>query len=294
MAGGITAVYIGRFQPPHDGHIATMRSALAQFGRLLVLPGSANLARSSKNPWTAAERSRMIRAALQAAGENVRRVRFAPLPDEFDPERWAALVRQTAAKHAGASRAALVGFEKDASSRYLHWFPDWQFVQSPVVTGLSATDIRAAYFEGRPLRQVPRATAEFLEEFSNTRLFVRLQTEHFAVQAEQSRLTAPPHTTRREVRFCWLADGHIWLGRRTGPVGRGLWELPGHALQPQQAPPPHARLFDAPGRSLLGPSAAYVVRQPGGGVPVPLDLALSRPHRFFEDHHVILRRMLGA
>ncbi|MFC6659715.1 MFS transporter [Deinococcus multiflagellatus] len=62
------AVYIGRFQPPHAAHLHTMRAALAGHGQLLVLLGSANLARSVKNPWSAAERARLIRRALAAQG----------------------------------------------------------------------------------------------------------------------------------------------------------------------------------------------------------------------------------
>ena len=36
-----TAVFIGRFQPPHLAHLQTITQALARFDRLLVVLGSA-------------------------------------------------------------------------------------------------------------------------------------------------------------------------------------------------------------------------------------------------------------
>ncbi len=295
--GPQTAVYIGRFEPLHDAHLHTMLSALERHARLTVLPGSANLARSMKNPWTTPERARMIRVALQAEGVDLRRVRLRPLPDEFDMTLWAGQVRE----RVGTPNAVLVGFDKDASSSYLHWFPEWQVEPGPVTPGLSATDLRAAYFEERPLRQLPAAVRDFLEAFRQTRTFRRLQTEHFAVLARREALkkqASPP--ALQEVRFLHVSGGQVWLNRRRDPVGNGLWELPGHLLaagdlhdfQEGEAAPAPARIFDHPSRSLVWPTAARVVQQPGGGTPIPLHLALGRPHRFFEDHHVILRRML--
>lgn len=285
-----TAVYIGRFEPPHAAHLQTILSALERHARLTILPGSSNLARSMKNPWTAPERARMIRGALEAEGTDLRRVRFQPLPDEFDMTLWAAQVRERAAQ----KTAVLVGFEKDASSSYLHWFPEWQMEPGPVTPGLSATDIRAAYFEERELTQIPGAVRDFLERFRQKRTFRRLQAEHFAVLARREALkkqSSPPNL--QELRFLHVSEGQVWLHRRRDPVGNGLWELPGHLLQEGETAPTSARIFDHPSRSLVWPAAAHVVREPGGGVPVPLQLALGRPHRFFEDHHVILRRMLS-
>ncbi|WP_291425689.1 ADP-ribose pyrophosphatase [Deinococcus sp.] len=289
-----TAVYIGRFEPLHEAHLHTMLSALERHARLTVLPGSANLARSMKNPWTAPERARMIRAALHGEGVDLRRVRLRPLPDEFDMTLWQSQVRE----RVGTPNAVLVGYGKDASSSYLHWFPEWQVEPGPVTPGLSATDLRAAYFEERLLEQLPAAVRGFLENFRQTRTFRRLQAEHFAVLARRQALkqqASPP--VLQEVRFLHVSGGQVWLNRRRDPVGKGLWELPGHLLaagdlQDVAAARASGRIFDHPSRSLVWPTAAQVVQEPGGGTPIPLQLALGRPHGFFEDHHVILRRML--
>ena len=161
------AVYVGRFQPPHAAHVGSVRYALKHAPRVLVLVGSANLARSVHNPWSASERTGMFRAALRDGGADVRRVTFRPLPDHFDAERWAAGVREQAAAVFGPAAAlALVGFEKDASSAYLRWFPGWSRLNVSQTPGLNATDLRRALFEGQPLpARVPAAVRAFLSAF---------------------------------------------------------------------------------------------------------------------------------
>ena len=283
------AVYIGRFQPPHRAHLNTVLSALERHGRLLVLPGSANLARSVKNPWSAPERVRMIRAALADAGADLRRVRFAPLPDEFDTDLWAAGVRAAV----GTPDAVLVGFEKDATSSYLRWFPEWGAEASPVTPGLNATDLRRAYFTSEPVGDVPDAIAAALDTFRHTRTFRRLRAEYAAVQAERARL-AGATLPLPEVRHCHIAGDQVWLRRRTGPIGRGLWELPGRWLDPGESPPPGAQVFGHPSRSLVLPGVAHVLPTAGGGEAVPLAWALAHPRHFFEDHAVIVRRMVQS
>ena len=59
-------VFIGRFEPFHNGHAAVARAALAKANKLIVLIGSADTPRTIKNPFTVAERAVMIQAALAA------------------------------------------------------------------------------------------------------------------------------------------------------------------------------------------------------------------------------------
>lgn len=292
------AVYVGRFQPPHTAHIGSVLHALEAAPRVLVLPGSANLARSVRNPWSAPERASMFRAALREAGAVVGRVVFRPLPDHFDAERWAAEVRAQAASVFGPAAAlALVGFEKDASSAYLGWFPGWSRLNVPQTPGLNATDLRRALFEGQPLPPaVPAAVRAFLEAFAHTPAFTRLQAEWRAVAAARAAL--PPGVHLAEERWLWRAEERVMLHTRSGPIGQGLWELPGHVLPPGQPPRAGATaVFDHPARALVAPTAAhiYLAEPPPAFAcrPVPLTTALACPRRFFEDHHVILTRLLG-
>ncbi|MXV21515.1 adenylyltransferase/cytidyltransferase family protein [Deinococcus xianganensis] len=290
------AVYVGRFQPPHAGHLHTMRAALDRRGRLLVLLGSANLARSARNPFTPRERAGMIRAALRESGVPPGRVILRPLPDEFDATRWAAHVRHLARAESGNDPIHLTGFEKDASSSYLRWFPEWTLDPSPplrVGEGvLNATAVRRALLErGEVPAHLPPAVAAFLTRFRDTRTYTRLRAEWAALEAERAAWDGTPRHERLDLH---VTPEHVWLVRRPGPVGAGLWTLPAMPLHPDRLPA-GATVFAHPARSLGAPTTAHVVlaaTPPAGTRPVPLAHALARPRRFFEDHHVILRRML--
>ncbi|UQN05816.1 adenylyltransferase/cytidyltransferase family protein [Deinococcus sp. QL22] len=297
---GVPAVFVGRFQPPHAAHVATIVQALGQAPRVLVLVGSANLARSIRNPFSAPERAQMLRAALREAGADPCQVTFRALSDHFDADRWAADVRWQAAQEFGPAQAvALVGFEKDASTAYLRWFPGWSRLPVPEVPGLNATDTRAALFEGLPLPpSLPESVRAFLTRFALTPAFARLHAEWQAVRQLQAAL--PVGAYLHEERWVRLTAQHIWLQTRTQAIGRGLWELPGRVLSPGvQLGAVADAVFDHPARSLVAHTTAHVYRadpppEPryAASRPVPLTTALARPRRFFEDHHVILGRFL--
>lgn len=301
MSGGEgqrSAVYVGRFQPPHRAHLGTVLGALDAFPRVLVLLGSANLARSVRNPFTAGERAAMFRAALRDAGVERRRVLLRPLADRFDADAWAADVRAAAREVLGDVTPALVGFEKDASTAYLRWFPGWERLLTPSVPGLNATDLRAAFLTGRPLPEgVPEPVRAFLARFALTPAFKRLQAEREAVEAARTSLS--PGAGLHEERWLYVRGEQVWLHTRTGPIGRGLWELPGRVLPPGERPEsPADVVIDHPARALVAPTAAHVYLRPVPADlparPVTLARALVQPRRFHEDHHVLLTRWLAG
>jgi bifunctional NMN adenylyltransferase/nudix hydrolase len=51
------AVFIGRMQPLHNGHVQNINNALEIADNVLVIVGSANQPRTPKNPFTASERT---------------------------------------------------------------------------------------------------------------------------------------------------------------------------------------------------------------------------------------------
>ena len=74
-----TAIYIGRFEPPHAGHVALLERALQCAPQAIVVIGSAWQVRSPKNPFTWEERADMLRKALPAAEQD--RVQVLPVRD---------------------------------------------------------------------------------------------------------------------------------------------------------------------------------------------------------------------
>jgi cytidyltransferase-like protein len=77
------AVFVGRFQPFHRGHLQVVERALEQARHVLIVVGSADAARRADLiPFTADERREMILGCLDAADRA--RVTIHPLPDLSD------------------------------------------------------------------------------------------------------------------------------------------------------------------------------------------------------------------
>ncbi len=149
-------VFIGRFQPLHQGHLSVIGQALRRSGHLLVLVGTANEARSLRNPFTAEERAEMIRACLDPADRQ--RVIVLPLEDSnYNLDEWIESVQRKVGEawqaidaHGQAEKdmpaVSLIGHSKDSSSYYLKLFPEWGAINVGCAHGLDATAIRNQLF----------------------------------------------------------------------------------------------------------------------------------------------------
>jgi len=75
------ALYPGRFQPFHLGHLEAVEHMLGDSSEVIVMIGSALQSHTLKNPFTAGERTHMIRLALNEAGIDPSRYCVIPVPD---------------------------------------------------------------------------------------------------------------------------------------------------------------------------------------------------------------------
>ncbi|MBN8828116.1 MAG: adenylyltransferase/cytidyltransferase family protein [Sphingobacteriia bacterium] len=135
-------VFIGRFQPFHDGHLKVVESALQVSEKIIILCGSANKPRSFKNPLTFSERKELISKVLEDNYNN--RYFIEALDDYESDDDWRNSVLNSVKKIAGKgkTRVALIGHQKDASSYYLSLFPEWRYLEVENYQGINATDIR--------------------------------------------------------------------------------------------------------------------------------------------------------
>ncbi len=239
------AVCIGRFQPPHLGHLGLIEQALALAPRCVVVIGSAHQPRTPKNPFTWQERAEVIAAALPETRRQ--RLLFVPMRDYFDEARWAAAVQRevlAALNIAPASPSpalALIGHFKDASSGYLRAFPTWQLMAAPRNSAIDATPLRDAYFGAAPGQldealelmhaQLPPSSADFLRAFAQRPAYAELTNEWRMLrdyrQAWQAAPYPPVFVTADTLLCC---AGHVLLVQRGRAPGRGTWALPGGFL----------------------------------------------------------------
>ena len=328
-------VFIGRFQPLHDAHLAVMLEALQTVETLVLVLGSAWSARTPRNPFTAQEREALIREVLVHRDVPPERVRFVVVRDYYDMHAWAEAVRSEVNRVVPPEQTVnLIGFEKDASSAYLREFPQWPFRPTSVRSPLNATSIRRAFLDGQ-LEQVegcvPEAVARFLRGFTRTEAYAELRAEDEFLRDWQAAWRHAPEEPTFTATHALITDGDALMAvRRAVRPGLGLLMLPGGRVHPglplRDSAAVHAReqsgwqgplewrgtrVFDHPGRSLLGREFAHVHHfqaEPGSlsgqdsrdvehsagtleTVLLPVVDALGSPEWWYADHHRILEVM---
>jgi len=233
--------YIGRFEPPHNAHVAVMLEALERVHKIIIVIGSARSARTPKNPWTADERQKLLAEALATRGVPRSRVLFAHVRDYFYNESlWLSEVQRGVAEHArGSTDIALIGHIKDDSSYYLRSFPSWEYLPTRVESPLNATDIRRLYFEEHAYEAeayVPGNVATFMEDFRRSPEYALIQAEYDYLREYRAAWAASPFppvfvTTDAVV----IKSGHVLLVRRGEHPGKGRLAMPGGFLSVKQS-----------------------------------------------------------
>lgn len=74
-------IYIGRFQPFHNGHLEAIKFALKEVDEIVIVIGSAQYSHTNKDPFTAGERLVMVSRALIEAGFDCSKLWIVPVPD---------------------------------------------------------------------------------------------------------------------------------------------------------------------------------------------------------------------
>ncbi len=86
------ALFVGRFQPFHNGHLHAIVEILEKADELIIIVGSAQMSHEPDNPFTAGERLEMIKYALDAAGISRSRYMLIPIPDAPAHRVWVSQV----------------------------------------------------------------------------------------------------------------------------------------------------------------------------------------------------------
>lgn len=240
-------VFIGRFNPFHAGHYHVAKQALKLAENLIFVIGSHDRTRDTRNPFTTAERTVIIRSAF--ADDAVHdRLHFCPIVDyTYNDERWIAAIQSavtsvayTVNKKFGMPKIGLIGYEKDHSSYYLKKFPNWDLVHIEPEKKLSATDLRQLIFRTYwEIDDVLDINDEgFQEFFVNSRhkfvvLTYAAQLQEIADEFEfienykKQWANTPYPVTFNTVDAVVTQSGHLLLVTRKAMPGEGLLALPG-------------------------------------------------------------------
>ena len=321
-------VFIGRFQPFHQGHLSVVNFALERSKEVIILVGSSYKARSVRNPFTFEERSSHIQA--QVANTNVH---ILPLRDHlYNEEKWLEEAQRQVYSIADPEASiALVGFSKDATSYYLKSFPQWESINFKAKhPSINSTQIREEFFaNGFTFEKV---SSGFLGSFFDTSVYKRLKGEQLFIEKYNKQWENSPYPpTFVTVDAVVVQSGHILMVRRGAHPGKGQLALPGGFIHHEETlldscirelreetrikvPAPvlkgsikEQRTFDDPHRSSRGrtvTTAFYIELEPSHDLPkvkggddaarafwVPL--GQLDPTNIFEDHFHIIESFVG-
>lgn len=253
-----SCVYIGRFQPFHNGHLQSIKKGLDIAEKIIICIGTSNRPRSIKNPWIAKERIDMVREAIltdlvgpydpdkrgwsdKPSVNNLRefldkRLIFVTNRDYmYDNRVWASEIFAKAVS-AGATddkSTCLIGCFKDDTSWYLKIFSYWDLKVVEIHQKLNSTDIRKDLFSNKdfPLKwkeKVPSHIWKYLLEFKENKYYNILKKEYDFIQDYRSKFEGLPYLPIFvTVDTIVLKCNHVLLIKRGGKLGKNQWALPG-------------------------------------------------------------------
>ena len=82
----MNALFIGRFQPFHKGHLKVLQNASINFDKIIIGIGSSQYSHTKENPFTADERKLMVEKSLRKVGIN--NFKIILIPDIHNPPKW--------------------------------------------------------------------------------------------------------------------------------------------------------------------------------------------------------------
>jgi bifunctional NMN adenylyltransferase/nudix hydrolase len=202
---------VGRFQPLHPGHKHLIRSARKQCDHLTIFVGSANSARTIKNPWTFLERKAAIQSFLDLEG--ITNVEIIPQNDyKYSDSQWINDITTYIEYKRGSDEVVIFGHMKEGND-YINLFANYKIVDIKSDIRVSATTVR-----------------EHLMETNHPSIEECVLQDYAYFKAERINFDSYPYkdtlqfNTGDAVVEC---SGHILLIKRKRAPGAGTWALPG-------------------------------------------------------------------
>ena len=229
------AIYIGRFAPLHNGHIEVIKHCNKNYDNTMVLIGSKNKRRTTKNPFPVNEIKKWV-----CDNSDKSTTVFTINDYLYSDNKWIAQVEDLAYSIYDKNEYDyyITGHEKDASSFYLKIFPTWRVDLVPeFADGLNATEIRTKLFNlekyGTNIDFSKVTTKEIckdLGEFRKTSLYKNLLEERIYFNNEDKKFENYPYKDTLKFNCSdavAVCDGNVLLIERDRAPGKGTWALPG-------------------------------------------------------------------
>ncbi|MBI2650857.1 nicotinamide-nucleotide adenylyltransferase [Candidatus Woesearchaeota archaeon] len=152
------ALFIGRFQPFHLGHLEDIKNMLKEVDELVIGVGSSNEKHTKKNPFTAEERIEMINLVLP--NNNISSYTVFPIPDFHNDEKWVEHIETLVPKFN-------VVYTGNKWTERCFKNKGYKVRKVNILKGISSTKIRNNILKDKEWKtMVPKEIANFLEKIN--------------------------------------------------------------------------------------------------------------------------------
>lgn len=230
------AVFIGRFQPFHNGHAKIVNHCIENYDKTIILVGSTNRCESIKQPFNFELTQESITSYIES---NFKQADFCiePLRDFiYNDTKWISQVEdivfeQKSAFGSEKTSVTLVGHSRDDSSYYLKIFPNFLIEELPsFCNDISGTDIREKYLKDEDISEyVPKDTMKIISALPIDKK-EKLKKEMTFFKQEKILFASYPFPETLKFNCSdavVVCDGNILLIQRKVAPGIGTWALPG-------------------------------------------------------------------
>jgi nicotinamide-nucleotide adenylyltransferase len=153
------ALFVGRFQPFHLGHLRVIKEILEENSSIIIVIGSSQANGTEKNPFSFEERKEMVNNALRSEG--ISNFEIHPVRDFNDDKLWTDSIKKIAKFDAVYSQNdwTISCFEKNGAKVKKHSLYDHNIY--------SGSNIRKRIREGKGWEHlVPETVADLVKEFN--------------------------------------------------------------------------------------------------------------------------------
>jgi nicotinamide-nucleotide adenylyltransferase len=168
-----SALFVGRFQPFHNGHFFAVEYALRISEFLYIGLGSSNKSHEERNPFTAAERIAMVKAALEFKKVDPKRWMIIPIPDMTSHYLWTKMLKMLVPKFeiAFSNEPLTIRLLEEDGIKVVE-------VRLKERKKFMATEIRSRIFNKQPWEDlVPKPVVELIKEFDGEKRIRELNIE---------------------------------------------------------------------------------------------------------------------
>ena len=160
--GKRNALFVGRFQPFHKGHLEVIKMILQEYDEVLIVIGSTQYSRTQDNPYTAEEREEMIKKTMDSEG--IVNYRIYKIEDIHDDEKWV----DYAVKQLPKFEIVYCG---EGLTKALFRKANYKVIELKRINSISSTDIRERIKKGIGWEFLVPKPAEDIMKFIGLKIF---------------------------------------------------------------------------------------------------------------------------